>query len=160
MISFDLTDYKNLSNDKFDTLIRVDNLYFGSKVTSKEQVENIYSLGVKTVIDLKRSDETSFNDKEEFENFGIQYINFPISDLDKIKFADLETLRVILDNLKYPCLMYCMSSNRVGALMALYLCFICGHQKQRAISFGKKIGMKKVSLIKEIENRVFEGSIL
>lgn len=159
MISFDLTDFQNLSGLYIDQLTRVDNIYFGSKICTIEQVQFINSLDIKTVIDLKQASETDFDDKSAFQTVKINYVSFPISNFDEVNYDDLKKLKSVFEIMKGPYLIYCMTSNRVGALMALYLCYICGHPKKRAFDFGKRIGMKKERLVEEIKNQLFDRDI-
>lgn len=146
MKCLNLTDIDtNTSENKFDHFLRVDHLYIGSKVDSSEQIEYLKSIGIKNVIDLKSSDESSFNDKEEFERMGINYFNLPITNIAELKFEELQEFGNRISQNEGKTLVYCMSGNRVGAILALNSCLVCGHPKKRALEFGEKIGMKNLS---------------
>lgn len=125
-----------------DHLTRVDHLYIGSKINSSEQVDYLKSLDIKTVIDLKSCDETTFNDEQVFKEAGLKYFNLPISNLADLKFDDLKELSDLINDGQHKTLIYCGSGNRAGAILALSSCLICGHPKQRAIDFGLKVGIK------------------
>ncbi len=143
MKCLNLTDIQfDLPKNQFDHLIRVDHLYIGSKVDNSEQIEFLKSIGVKNVIDLKSTGETSFNDKEIFEKADIAYFNLPITDIAELEFEKLQKFGNLISQDEGKTLVYCMSGNRVGALLALNACFVCGHPKKRALDFGERVGMK------------------
>ncbi len=151
MNQIDLTDIESLiKNDLIERLYRVDYLYCSSKITSREQIEWLKSLQIKLVVDLKQSHETDFSDREEFERAGIDYIHFPISSLAELSFSDLRELAEALISDSEPKLIYCMSSNRVGALLTLIFTYVLGHPKQRALEVGKKLGLDKEGLISQV----------
>ena len=143
MKCLNLTDIDfQLAKNQFDHLIRVDHLYLGSKIFSSDQIDFVKSLGVNRVIDLKSSEETPFLDKQEFENTGIEYFNLPIQDLETLSFDELQEFGKLINHKSGKVLVYCMSGNRVGALLALNACIVCGHPKKRSLEFGERIGMK------------------
>lgn len=145
----------NISKNNFDHFLRVDHIYIGSKVDSSEQIEFLKSIGVKNVVDLKFSGETSFNDKEEFERMGINYFNLPITDIAELKFEELQEFGNLISQSEGKTLVYCMSGNRVGAILALNSCLVCGHPKKRALEFGEKIGLKNPKT-KEVISELLE----
>jgi protein tyrosine phosphatase (PTP) superfamily phosphohydrolase (DUF442 family) len=143
MKCLNLTDIQfDLSKNQFDHFIRVDHLYIGSKVDNLEQIEFLKSIGIKNVIDLKSIEETSFNDRDEFQKAGISYFNLPITNIAELEFEKLQRFGNLISQDGGKTLVYCMSGNRVGAVLALNACFVCGHPKKRALAFGEKVGMK------------------
>jgi protein tyrosine phosphatase (PTP) superfamily phosphohydrolase (DUF442 family) len=123
MKSLNLTDIQyDLQKGGFEHFIRVDNLFIGSIVESPSQVSFIKSLGVENVIDLKFEAETSFDDKEEFEKAGLKYFRLPIDDLSSLTFEKLQEFKARVIQSREMTLIYCMSGNRVGALLALHAC--------------------------------------
>lgn len=153
--NLDLTDIESSFNSQqFDSLVRIDDLFFGSKVISTEQVEFLKKMSVNVVIDLKSDSETEFDDREEFKKAGIEYINFPVSNIDNISFEMLCSLKKKLEKFNGKKLIYCMSGNRVGALFTLLLSEVLGHPKERALEYGKKVGMTKELLIEKVKNKI------
>lgn len=154
MKCFNITDIDlTLNQHEFEHLVRVDNVFIGSKIISDKQIELLKSLEVEMVIDLKGCDETEFDDKTGFDKYGINYTHFPVTDLSKINFTNLQEFAKLVNHTSGKILVYCASGNRVGALMALNACLICGHPKQRSFDFGVKIGMNRESTqnyIKEV----------
>lgn len=160
MKCFNLTDIQiDIPKNRFDHFIRVDHLYIGSKVSCLEQIDFLKSIGIKKVIDLKSSDETSFNDKEEFEKVGISYLNLPITNIAEIEFEEVQQFGNLINQNEDNILIYCMSGNRVGALLALNSCLVCGHPKKRALEFGQKIGMDNPNTKAVISKLLEEGRL-
>ncbi|MGB0452983.1 MAG: hypothetical protein ACPGJV_04640 [Bacteriovoracaceae bacterium] len=142
MKCLDLTDIQsNFPENTFEHFIRVGNLYIASKIESSEQLNFIKMMGINHAIDLKSHDETSFNDKEECRKAGIKYSNFPVNRVEEIDFDYLQNFKETI-NQDSKTLIYCISGNRVGALLTLYASLVDGHPKKRAIEFGEKVGMR------------------
>lgn len=151
MLNLNIKEVESLSNTgSFSHFVKVGDLFVSSKVDSNEQISFIKSHGIESVVDLKSESESSFHDKEEFVKEGIDYYHFPISNLKDVSFDDLVEFDKKLKSINGKTLIYCMSGNRVGALMALYLSFITGHSKERAFHFGVNIGMTKDTLKTQI----------
>lgn len=158
MKCLNLTDIDlDLKQSVFDHLARVDHLFVGSKVISKEQIIFLKSLGIERAIDLKGSNETDFDDQSEFTKQGVEYIHFPITDLGNINFSQLEEFGKLINHHPAKTLVYCASGNRVGALLALNSCLICGHPKQRAFDFGVKIGMNRGNTQEFVHGILLQG---
>lgn len=160
MKCLNLTDIQfDLPKNQFDHFIRVDHLYIGSKIDSLEQIDFLKSIGIKNVIDLKSTEETSFNDEKEFKKAGIGYINFPITNIAELEFEILQKFGNLISQNEEKLLVYCMSGNRVGALLALNSCFICGHPKKRALEFGEKVGMRSLNTKASVSELLEKGRI-
>lgn len=157
MKCFNLTNIEENINDQlFNHLTKIDNVYTASKVDTKEQIQFLKDHGVKLAIDLKNQEETDFNEEAEFKAAGIEYYRFPITDISEIDFETLEKFKELFIKTDENKLVFCMSSNRVGALLALYLAQVCGHPKERALDIGIKAGMKREALqlmVKELLNK-------
>ncbi len=156
MNALDLTDLdENIETSSFHHFSRVDNIFCSSKIADENQIVELKKYDIKKVIDLKLEDETPFNDRERITRSGLDYIYFPVSDLENIDFESLQRFSEHIESSDHNILIYCMSANRVGAMLSLYLSKICGHPKKRAIEIGSKMGMKRESLqekLKEIIN--------
>lgn len=160
MKCLNLTDIElNLALDKFKHFVRVDHLYISSCLKNQEQVLFLKSLNIKNVIDLKSPDETTFKDEKEFEKSEINYINIPIVNIDELKFEQLTYFGSLINKGRGKTLIYCMSGNRVSALLALNSCLICGHPKKRALEFGEKVGMKDFNTKVIVSNLLEKGRL-
>lgn len=153
MHKLDLTDVQETVKGPFSQLSRVGDCYIASKIESQEQVEFIKSLGVSLAIDLKEIGESEFADQEVFSQHGVEYAHFPVSDVSSLEFEDLCRFEKLLGSTSGPKLIYCMSGNRVAALLALKLVLVCGHPKQRALDLAKKVGLIKEGLIQKVQAR-------
>ena len=151
MHRLDLTDVEEKVEGPFAHLARVGDCYIASKVENQEQVEFIKSLGVSLAIDLKESGETDFDDSGAFEQLGVEYAHFPISDVSSLEFEGLCRFEKLLGSAEGPKLIYCMSGNRVSALLALKLVLVCGHPKQRALDLAMRVGLIKEGLIQKVQ---------
>lgn len=153
--NLDLTDMDtDFDEGNFDSLVRVDDILFGSKVISVAQVDFLKKSFVKVVVDLKNSDETEFNDSEEFRKANIEYIHFPVKNIDDVSFEMLSSLKKQLESYDGHKMIYCMSGNRVGALFTLLLADVLGHPKERALEYGQKVGLVKKGLIEQVRNKI------
>lgn len=160
MKCLNLTDIQyNFTDNQFDHLVRADHIYIGSKIESNEQIDFLKTLKIESVIDLKKREETSFKDKEQFEEVGINYFNLPITNFNYLNFETLQTFGTIISQNENRMFIYCMSGNRAGALLALNTCLICGHPKDRALNFGEKVGMKQAGTKKIISDLLEKGRI-
>lgn len=146
MGSIDLTDIEVVKNHNFCCLYRLDNLYIGSKLEDQSQVELMKNLGVTTAIDMKEAGETDFPDEESLKKAGIEYVHFPVGDISNIAFEDLEKLSKAIKTGPGKKLLYCMSGNRVAAVLALQQALVLGHPKKRAFELAQKIGLTKNDL--------------
>ena len=154
LTNLDLTDVESKQTDLFSSLIWVDHLMLASKITQMDQVHFMKDQGVTLAIDLKAQDETDFDDEAAFKSVGIEYVRYPVSDISQISFDDLNMLKEKLQSLPGNKAIYCISGNRVGAVIALLLAEIVGHPKSRAFEYGKKFGMIKEGLQEKVKARL------
>lgn len=155
MKELNLIDFKELDNNMgFENIVMAGELLFASKITDRKQVDELKKLGVENAIDLKQPGETDFDDQGEFESVGINYINFPISQISELDFDRVEEFSKILTKLQGKTIIYCMSANRVGALFALYAFLICGHPRSRSIDFGRRVGMSREQLVDTVSQHL------
>lgn len=142
------------SPGSFEKLVWLDDILIGSKITKNSQIDLLKENEIQLAIDFKSPEETSFDDQAAFESSAIDYINFPISDIDKVSFEDLCYLKKELE--KYPGnkFIYCMSANRVGAIIALILAEVIGHSKQRSFKVACQVGLNKENLIHKVKDRL------
>lgn len=155
MNCFNLTDI-NLDepNMGLDFFARFDNIYVSSKITTTDQIEELIELGISEVVDLKLAGESGFNDKESFEAAGIKYYSMPVQNLDDVDFEFLEKFKNIIKENQNKKLVYCMSANRVGAVLSLFFAKICGHPKDRALDIALKMGLRKENLINQVKEKL------
>lgn len=99
--------------------------------------------GVRHVIDFRPPQESvDINGAARASEQGMAYYNIPIAsgeDLTKEHVAVLDTILTRIGDEK--ALLHCASSNRVGAMMALYGIWYQGMDEEEAVNLGKDYGM-------------------
>ncbi len=160
MKSLNLQDKEfDLQSDSFDHFVRVDHVFIASKISSHDQIKELERYHITKAIDVKETHETEFSDEEAFKGSSIEYIHFPISKVENIKFEELLALNQLIENSSGKVLIYCMSGNRVSALLALISCFVKGHPKNRALSFSKEVGLIHPDLTKTVSQMITTGRL-
>jgi protein tyrosine phosphatase (PTP) superfamily phosphohydrolase (DUF442 family) len=151
VVKIDLTDLQEEISDKgFSHLSRVGPVFIGSKVESEEHAQQILELDIDLAIDLKNKGETPLDDQVAFEKIGITYHNIPISDLSQLTFEDIQHFSELIKSSQKNVLVYCMSGNRVSALLALYFSLALGHPKNRSLEIAEKLGLTKAPLKEKV----------
>lgn len=155
MNCFNLTDTNSKELDVgLDFFARFDNIYVSSKISTTDQIEELKKIGITEVIDLKMVGESGFNDQECFEAAGIKYYSMPVQNLDDVDLEFLEKFKKIIKENQNKKLVYCMSANRVGAVLSLFFAKICGHPKARALDIALKLGLRKENLINQVKEKL------
>jgi protein tyrosine phosphatase (PTP) superfamily phosphohydrolase (DUF442 family) len=153
--TLDLTDIdQKIDTNEFESIVRIDDMFFASKVTNKDQVNYLKNASIQLVVDLKNPDETDFDDEVMFTKAGIKYLSFPISNIEDVTFEMLCSLKKEIESSDGNKLIYCMSANRVGAVFTLLLSEVLGHPKERSFEFGCKVGMNKEGLMEKVRSRI------
>ncbi len=131
------------------------NLYFAAQPAAAD-FDTFSRLGVKTVINLRGESEMAqlgFDEKQTIEAAGMNYLNFPMG-RDIPADTDLAAMFNALDAAKDgPILLHCASSNRVGALWALYRIDRAGLNADQAEAEGRAAGMTADSFVKAVRDR-------
>jgi len=84
-------------------------------------LEEAQRLGFKLIIDLRRPDENGVEEEgREARGLGIAYRNIPLLSDDSAWASVAEYGAAIEDEANYPILSHCASSNRSGAIWALW----------------------------------------
>ncbi len=113
----------------------------GGLVADEGGMEKLKELGFKTVVNLNTPEEGSEAEGKAAEAAGLAYVNLAVSggapDEAAVKaFADL-----VENPETYPVLLHCHSSNRVGAMWALYRAG-AGVPAEIAVQEGRTVGLK------------------
>ena len=107
-----------------------------------EGFENAQKQGIKTVINLRPSDEqTGFDEKKIVETLGMSYVNIPVS--SKSLTADnADQFLNFMRTAQRPVLVHCASANRSSGFWALYLVKEKGVPPAEALALAQKSGLK------------------
>ena len=142
---------KNLSRDG--------DFYFAGQPTA-DGLRVARRSGVEVVVNIRGDREiaeTDFDESLLVDHLGMKYVRIPITP-DSLGLDDADTLKDVLSVTRGPILIHCASSNRVGALWAVYL-----HRHRHiaiddAIELGRSAGLRSDKLIAMIRE-LFETQI-
>ncbi|MCO5126331.1 MAG: protein tyrosine phosphatase family protein [Rhodobacteraceae bacterium] len=98
-------------------------------------------LGFKTVVNLNTADEGATAEAALAEQAGFAYINIAVPTKAPTAEQVAEFAKIVEDPANYPILVHCESSNRVGALWALYRAST-GVPPMVAVEEGRAVGLK------------------
>lgn len=114
---------------------------------SQEDLAQLQSAGVRTVIDLRGTQEDrGYDESAEARRLGMAYIALPIAGKDDITPANAKALGDLLRAQDGDVLLHCASGNRVGALLALDAA-AHGVPREEALELGRKAGLKSLELV-------------
>lgn len=109
---------------------------------SAQDIVGLREQGVVGVINLRPSAETPDRDqRQEAQAAGLTYANIPISGPGDINAQNARLLDEHIAQAGGPVLIYCGSSNRVGALLALRAKLVQGLSAQQALELGQAAGL-------------------
>lgn len=108
---------------------------------------NAKTAGVKTVLDLRRPEETEHDDQAMVSGAGLDYVSLPIAGVDGLTDEAFAAVRKILrDPARRPILVHCASANRVGAVWYAYRRLDQGISAERALWEAREVGLTKKPL--------------
>lgn len=114
---------------------------------SQEDLARLKSEGVRTVIDLRGTQEDrGYDEAAEARRLGLEYITLPIAGKDDVTPANAKALGELLKARDGGVLLHCASGNRVGALLALDAA-ASGASKEEALELGRKAGLKSLEAV-------------
>ena len=121
-------------------------LITGGQITP-EQMTALAAEGYKTFINLRPADEEGTSWEEEFAGqAGLRFVRIPVAghaDLSHEK-VDLLTRTMEEGRGDGGVVLYCASSNRVGAMLALKAHWVDGLPPREALAFGRDGGMTRL----------------
>ncbi len=122
---------------------------------SVETLAKLKELGFRTAIDLRQPAEGVAAARKAVEEQGLTFVSVPVSP-ETFRADDAKKVAAILGDTKAaPVLLYCSSSNRVGAVIAVVEAFR-GKPHDEALAEGRKAGLKSAPMIEAVE-RVLAG---
>ncbi len=101
----------------------------------------LQKLGFKTVINLNTIKQGAGEEAGIAKAAGLQYFHLPVSTKAPLPDQVAAFVKLVSDKSNYPILVHCRSSNRVGALWAMYRVAV-GIPGEIAIQEGRNVGMK------------------
>lgn len=109
---------------------------------SEEQMVDLAGLGYESFVSLREADEGGSGWEEAFAaEKGIHFVRLPIAGADGIDEAHARKLDELMAAEARPMVLYCGSSNRVGALLALRAFHVEGQGPAECLELGKSTGV-------------------
>ncbi|WP_199524414.1 protein tyrosine phosphatase family protein [Pseudoalteromonas sp. bablab_jr011] len=122
---------------------------------SQTDFAKLKDVGLQTVINLRGDNETSWSEKELVSGLGMNYYHIPVRSKADITLENATKLQALLQtHQQETTLLHCASSNRVGALVALYHAVTLKKPIDEAIETGKQWGLKSLESV--VRNKVKE----
>lgn len=113
-------------------------------------LKKLGAMGFRTAVSLRAASEGFGKDQALVEQQGLRWVNVPVSPGTFSK-KDVEAVAKVLDDpAAGPTLLYCGSSNRVGAVWAVYQA-MKGKSPEEALAEGKKAGLKSPPMIEAVQ---------
>jgi uncharacterized protein (TIGR01244 family) len=114
---------------------------------SKEALASLKAAGFRTAIDLRQPAEGVTSSRDAVEAQGLRFVSVPVSP-DTFTLEDVQKVEAVLTDQKAaPVLLYCSSSNRVGAALAVVE-YLRGRSKDEALAEGRKAGLSSAAMEK------------
>jgi uncharacterized protein (TIGR01244 family) len=132
--------------------------YFGGQPT-RDGLSHLAERGVRTVINLRTADEMAdadFAEAAAVVDLGMDYIHLPITGAT-LNRDSVTKLKEHLGTMRPPALIHCRSSNRVGALWALYLYHELDIELDAAIEYGRQAGLTSPALVENVRDSVINS---
>ena len=111
---------------------------------TREQVETMMARGYRSFVSLQLEEEPGAGWEEEgVAGSGGRFARIPVAGPDDLTRENVERLAAILAEVgDEPTVLYCASSNRVGALLALKAYWLDGADEEDALALGRRAGLR------------------
>lgn len=109
---------------------------------SPEQMDALQDAGFKTFLSLRVAEERGAGWEEEHAAAkGVTFQRLPVAGADGVTSENAKALRGMLEAAEGPTVLYCGSSNRVGALLGIAAHEIDGKSAEDALTYAKSAGL-------------------
>jgi uncharacterized protein (TIGR01244 family) len=110
-----------------------------------EQLDGLAAAGFGSFISLRGPEEQGAGWEEEHASAAsISFQRLPIAGGDGLTREAAQELARLLEDAGEGTVLYCGSSNRVGALLALKAYFVDGQDRESALELGRAAGMRSL----------------
>lgn len=110
-----------------------------------EQFRALVDSGYRTFVNLRPADEEGTGWEEDLAaGLGVRFVRIPIAGAPDVTEANARRLSQTLEGAAGPTVVYCGSSNRVGALFALEAYYVDGRGPEEALEVGKAAGVTRL----------------
>lgn len=123
---------------------------------SPEAFEKLNAAGIKTVVSLRMPGEAGrWGEQDKAQQMGLRFVSIPIGGSQDLTRENVQKLADVLAQESGDILVYCGSSNRVGALLALRAAWLQGADVDSALELGRAAGL--TSLADAVRNALQAG---
>lgn len=118
---------------------------------SEDEMVALSELGYQSFVSLRQEDEGGSGWEEAFAaDKGLRFVRLPVAGAEGVDEENARKLSAIMEAEKRPMVLYCGSSNRVGALLALEAFHVDGKSPEECLALGKATGVTGLeSLLEE-----------
>jgi tyrosine-protein phosphatase SIW14 len=129
---------------------RVDEHIYRSAQPSREGLQGLPKLGIKTVIDLRGASERA-SESELLGSMGIKYVNIPMPSLGAPSIESVkQALALLVDQNAWPILIHCeRGADRTGTVIACLRMSQDGWSNQKALDEAKRLGLASIQTAKK-----------
>lgn len=118
-----------LESEHIENLYKVSDELYRGKQPSREGMQVLEDMGVKTVVNLRTGD----SDKELLAGVGLDYEHIPFNTADPDEEEVLRFLSVVTDKARQPVFVHCRrGADRTGMMVAVYRMVVQGWSNERA----------------------------
>src|SRR5215813_7013337 len=130
--------YKELPN-----FHRISDKLFRGAQPANGGIKKLSELGIKTVINLRGTDELTASQQKEAEAAGVKYFNVPMPGLSAPSDEQVERVMALINNPEnQPVFIHCKrGSDRTGTIAAVYRISSEDWTSDRAIAEARRYGM-------------------
>lgn len=112
---------------------------------TEEQLAGLAEAGYTTFVSLRLPTEEGAGWEEaRAEQLDVRFIRIPVEGADGVTEANARRLSAVLADAEGPTVVYCGSSNRVGALFALEAFYVDGLGPEDALAVGQAAGVTRL----------------
>ena len=121
-----------------------DNLYRGAQPDAAA-IRNLARLGIKSIINLRMTNDVWKPEEAEAHANGITYTNVPLKGGSQPTHAQVATLLALIETLPAPVFVHCQHGcDRTGTIIACYRIRQGGWPNQAALEEARKYGLSKL----------------
>jgi uncharacterized protein (TIGR01244 family) len=121
-----------------------DSLYRGAQPDAAG-IRNLARLGIKSIINLRKSNDVWKAETAEARASGITYTNIPLKGLGRPTHEQVATLLALIENLPAPVFVHCQHGcDRTGTIIACYRIRQGGWPNEAALEEARKYGLSKL----------------
>jgi len=114
----------------------------GGGPPSKENIKAAGELGIRSVVDLRTSQEGITEERDLVRRAGMKYFNIPVT-IENLSHNTAQRLsRIIQNSSNRPMIIHCSNGNRAAALYALYMRRYQNVDPDLALQLGNQKGLR------------------